>query len=91
VGDVFAVELSPRAEALLAAGDDVRWDRPLAELVVGPVYDLSQEARTVAKLALGAVAAPVLSPGRAAAWDVDGKVDRTVRPAPVNVLGEDRR
>lgn len=87
VGDVFAVELSPLAEDLLAAGEDIRWDEPLATLVVGPVYDLSQEARTVAKLALGAMAAPVLSPRRAAAWDVDGRVDPIVRPAPANVLG----
>lgn len=87
VGDVFAVRLSPVAEDLVATGEDLRWDRPLAALAEGPVYDLSQEARTVAKLALGAVAAPVISSQRAAAWDVDSRVDPIVRPAPANVLG----
>lgn len=57
VGDVFAARVD--RDALATAAGRV-WAEPLAHLLPGPVYDLTAEARRVAKLAVHAVRSDIL-------------------------------
>lgn len=57
VGDVFAGRVDRDAVAATPGGV---WGQPLAHLLRGPVYDLSTEARKVAKLAVYAVRSDIL-------------------------------
>jgi hypothetical protein len=71
-GDVFAVRLSAKGWELLEKGEEMRWTDPILDLVDGPVHDISKEARKVAKLALYAIAGPILSPEDARAMELTG-------------------
>ncbi|MGY1670303.1 ComEC/Rec2 family competence protein [Geodermatophilus sp. SYSU D00710] len=79
VGDAFAVRIAPAVEARLAAGDDVSLDAELrlADVFVGEVYDVSAEARTVAKLAYYAAMAPVVTEAEAV---TRRQADKVLRP-----------
>ncbi|HWB70986.1 MAG TPA: hypothetical protein VG452_02120 [Egibacteraceae bacterium] len=83
VGDVFAATLSPEARAALETQRELAWERPLAELVDGPVYDLSAEARMAAKLAFYAGVAAVHDAEDAQAWQMLDQADTSAGPAPV--------
>lgn len=76
VGDTFAVTIAADVEAGLAAGADVPLDahRRLADVLVGDVYDVSAEARTVAKLAYYAAMAPLITEQDVVARNQQGKV-----------------
>lgn len=73
VGDVFAARVE--RDVLPEATEGV-WSGPLARLLPGPVYDLTKEARTVAKLALYAVRGDILMRGEATA---NALLERAVR------------
>lgn len=77
VGDVFAARVD--GDALAAALDGV-WAQPLARLLPGPVYDLTVEARKVAKLAVHAVRSDILDIEEAEASLLLTKAERS-RPA----------
>jgi hypothetical protein len=81
VGDVFAARVD--RDALSAAPDGV-WAQPLARLLPGPVYDLSAEARKVAKLAVYAVRSDIVDIDEAEANLLLTKAEQN-RPA--NALG----
>lgn len=73
IGDVFAAHVEP--DVLEEATKGV-WSGPLARLLPGPVYDLTKEARTVAKLALYAVRGDILMEGEAT---TNALLDKAVR------------
>ena len=73
IGDVFG---GPVDRSRLAGATTVVWSGPLAELLPGPLYDLTQEARLVAKLAMYAVRSDILPMARAEAY---GMGDQAVR------------
>lgn len=79
IGDVFAARVDRAALAEAAEGV---WRGPLQRLLPGAVYDLSAEARKVAKLALYAVRSDVLDAAEAQANDLDVKAVRDDRRAP---------
>lgn len=80
VGDVFAAEVDrERLQAPEARGV---WNHPLDQLVAGPVYDLSVEARKVAKLAYYAAVTETLSAAQAHEYRMDERVERD-EPIPV--------
>lgn len=83
VGDVFAAALSAQARAALESQQELAWERPLAEFVDGPVYDLSAEARMAAKLAFYAGVAAIHDTEDADAWQLLDKADTSLAPAPV--------
>ena len=88
VGDVLAAPVDPAVEARLAAGADVILDASLRLLDVlagEEVYDVTVEARRVAKLAYYAASAPVAPYEEVRRNRQEGKVDgrvpaRTSRP-----------
>lgn len=88
VGDVFAAQLTPQAAQVLGdrSEDDPVWNEPLEGLLDGAVYDLTQAARTVSKLAYYGAMSIVLSESEAAADDLDELADRSESPAPVRQL-----
>ena len=88
VGDVFAAQLTPRAAQVLAdrGEDDPVWGESLDGLLDGAVYDLTQAARTVSKLAYYGAMSIVLSESEAAADDLDELADRSEVAAPVRQL-----
>ena len=73
IGDVFA---GPLDDSLLPAAATSVWSGPLADLLPGPLYDLTQEARLVAKLAMYAVRSDILPMTRAEEYGMD---DQAVR------------
>lgn len=73
VGDVFGARVE--RDVLEEATEGV-WSGPLARLLPGPVYDLTKEARTVAKLALYAVRGDILMHDEATA---NALLDKAVR------------
>ena len=79
IGDVLAARID-HAAVRRSGG---LWDRPLRELLSGPVYDMSKEARLVAKLALYAVRSDVLPPQWAENLGMASRAERNRRPAPV--------
>ena len=82
IGDVFAARPEPGVAAELEAGYEGQWGRSLTDLFPGPVYDVTGEAREVAKLAYYASVTAVLEHGEAEAWDLP-KPSGPARPAPV--------
>jgi hypothetical protein len=78
IGDVFAARVDERV--LEEAAHDL-WPGPLELLLPDGLYDLSAEARKVAKLALYAVRADVLDPAEAVAYDMTVTAVRDDRPA----------
>jgi hypothetical protein len=78
VGDVFAARVE--RDVLDEATDGV-WGGPLARLLPGPIYDITAEARTVARLALYAVRGDILTKTEAAANAMVEKAVRNNRPA----------
>jgi hypothetical protein len=78
IGDVFAARVD--REVLDAATQDV-WDGPLGRLLPEGAYDLSAEARKVAKLALYAARSDILEHAEAVANGLDAKAVRNERPA----------
>lgn len=79
MGDVFAARLD--RDLLEEAAEGV-WTGPLARLLADGVYDLSVEARKVAKLAVYAVRSDIIDAADARANDLDVKAVRNNRPAP---------
>ena len=79
VGDVLAGPVV--REALRTSGGT--WEGPLSGLLPGPVYDLSREARLVAKLALYAVRSDILATEEADAYGMTAKAIQHRRPLPV--------
>ncbi|MGH3666240.1 MAG: hypothetical protein ACRDU8_09190, partial [Egibacteraceae bacterium] len=82
VGDVFATELSDGATRWLVDHPDAVWRRPVAELVAGPVYDVTAEARTAAKLAFHAAVGDVVPPPAAQAWGLPTEIEGSGAPDP---------
>jgi hypothetical protein len=83
VGDVFAAELDWDA---VRGHDEEDLVAAVADLVKGPIYDLSAEARTVAKLATYAALAAVLSDDQVEAWNLRDTVERSEAAAPVTQI-----
>jgi hypothetical protein len=79
-GDTFAVELVPDARHRLRTEPGLVM---MAELLGGSVYDLSAEARKVAKLAHYASVAEILTEREAETWDLVPLEDRDASAAPV--------
>ncbi len=90
IGDVFAVRVD--AAALDHMGDEPEV-RALGRILLGPVYDLSAEARTVAKLALYAVRSDVFTATEAQRNRLAQRAVRNERPAgrrpPVQAVADD--
>jgi hypothetical protein len=82
-GDTFAARIRTGALRALREGRPVT---SIADAVDGPVYDLSVEARLVAKLAYHASLAAVVSAPKAEAWGLPRPDTDTARPAPARVL-----
>ncbi|MPZ73954.1 MAG: hypothetical protein GEU74_12115 [Nitriliruptorales bacterium] len=78
IGDVFAAVVN---QDVLDEATESVWRGPLKRLLPGPVYDLTAEARTVAKLALYAARSDILTEGEAAANAMDEKEVRNDEPA----------
>jgi hypothetical protein len=83
LGDVFGAVLTEGARRRLAVDDDVRWRRGLHALLETPVYDLSADARVVAKLAYYAAMAPVLAKKEVDRWGLAEKAEPPVAEAKV--------
>lgn len=82
VGDVFAADVPRPAHDAQEPDEAPRWQRPIAELLTGPVYDLTLEARKVAKLAAWAVVSEVLPAEAAERNGLLQKRDDATRAAP---------
>jgi hypothetical protein len=83
IGDVFAAVVPQSVHDVQEPDEAPLWTRPVSDLVDGPVYDVTAEAREVAALADRALVAPVLSVVEAARLGVPGRGDRpAARPAP---------
>jgi len=83
-GDTFAARLRPDALRPLQEG---RALTRIADVVEGTVYDLSVEARLVAKLAYHASLAAVVSDRKVEDWGLPRPDADAARPAPARVLG----
>lgn len=83
LGDVFGFVLADAAERRLRRQSDVRWQRGLHSLVGGPIYDLSPDARIVAKLSYYAAMAPVLAEEEVDHWRLAEKAEPPVEEAKV--------
>jgi hypothetical protein len=83
LGDVFGFLLTDAAKRRLSRRPDVRWQRGLRSLVDGAVYDLSPDARTVAKLSYYAAMAPVLAKEEVDHWRLAEKSEPHVEEAKV--------
>jgi hypothetical protein len=81
VGDVFAARVDGDALEEVRSGVEI-WERPLGELFPGPVYDMTVEARHIAKLAYYASIAPVMRTGEPGRWDLP-RAERNTKSAPV--------
>jgi hypothetical protein len=81
LGDVFGAVLTEGARRRLAVRDDVRWRRGLHSLLETPIYDLSADARVVAKLAYYAAMAPVLAQKEVDRWGLAEKAEPPVAKA----------
>ncbi len=82
VGDVFAAVVPSGLRELQELDGAPRWHRPIADLVDGPVYDLTPEGRTVASLAASAVVSPVLPAVEANRIGLAVRQDADAPPAP---------
>jgi hypothetical protein len=89
IGDVFGASID---RAVLAEATEGVWDGPLGRLLTEGVYDLSAEARKVAKLAVYAMRSDVLEPSQAHSNRLDTRMVRNDRPAPYrpNLVGSDQ-
>ena len=67
IGDVFGAELRPEWNRADATSDEPSWVEGPDEVFQGAVYDLTQAARTVSKLAYYGAVTSVLSSSQAAA------------------------
>jgi hypothetical protein len=83
LGDVFGFLLTDAAKRRLSRQPDVRWQRGLRSLVDGSVYDLSPDARVVAKLSYYAAMAPVLAEEEVDHWALSAKAEPHVEEAKV--------
>jgi hypothetical protein len=83
LGDVFGAVLTEGARRRLEVDDDVRWRRGLHALLETPIYDLSADARVVAKLAYYAAMAPVLAKKEVDRWGLSEKAEPPVTKAKV--------
>jgi hypothetical protein len=72
IGDVFGAPVP----------DEPAWTGALHELLPGPVYDLSAEARVVAKLAYHGATSDLLPASAVDDWLLAGRRDDRARPAP---------
>lgn len=81
VGDVFAARADDKALDEVRSGDEI-WKRPLADLFPGPIFDITVEARFVAKLAYYASVTPIMRGGEPSRWDLP-RPQRTTSAAPV--------
>jgi hypothetical protein len=81
IGDVFAAIVD--GEVLRSAGTRGLWVEPLERIVPGPVYDLSAEARKVAKLALYASITELLTEADVKEFNMEAKADRHATAAKV--------
>lgn len=86
IGDVFGVRLRPEARRRLAASPAAVRVGDLRALFDGPVYDLSEAARTVSKLAYFGAMATVLSERQAADDNLLPLVRTAEAPARVRFL-----
>lgn len=78
VGDVFAARVEHN---VLEEATEGVWGGPLARLLPGPIYDITAEARTVARLALYAVRGDILTKSEATANALVEKAVRNDAPA----------
>jgi hypothetical protein len=82
VGDVFAAVVPQAVHDLQEPDEAPQWDRPIADLVDGPVYDLTPEGRTVAALADSALVSTVLPATEASRLGLAGRSDVEAPRAP---------
>jgi hypothetical protein len=82
VGDVFGARVPPSVHEAQEPDEAPVWTRPVADLFDGPVYDLTLDARTVAKLATYAVVSEVLPEGDAERRGMQVRREPGARPAP---------
>jgi hypothetical protein len=82
-GDVFGASLTDPAREWLNTHQDTMWPRALDSFLRGPVYDLSSDARGVAKLAYYAAMTPVLAKEHVEHWNLAEKTEPPARKARV--------
>ncbi|SDY47595.1 hypothetical protein SAMN05661080_03588 [Modestobacter sp. DSM 44400] len=82
IGDVFAAVVPQAVHDVQEPDEAPQWDRPIADLVDGPVYDLTREGRTVAALADSALVSPVLPAVEASRLGLAGRQDVDAPRAP---------
>jgi hypothetical protein len=82
IGDVFAAVVPQAVHDLQEPDEAPQWGRPIADLVDGPVYDLTPEGRTVAALADSALVSPVLPVAEAGRLGLAGRPDVDAPDAP---------
>jgi hypothetical protein len=82
IGDVFAAVVPQAVHDLQEPDEAPQWERPIADLVDGPVFDLTPEGRTVAALADSALVSPVLPAPEAVRLGLAGRPDDRVPGAP---------
>ena len=90
-GDVFGASLTDPAREWLKAHEDTMWPRALDSFLQGPVYDLSSDARGVAKLAYYAAMTPVLSRQHVDQWNLAEKTEPPAHKARVLDLDIERK
>jgi hypothetical protein len=86
-GDAFAARIRPDALQTLRAGDE---PPDLTATVDGLVYDLSVEARLVAKLAYYGSLAAILPERKADDWGMPPPQPEPATPAPAQPIGDRR-
>jgi len=82
IGDVFAAVVPQEVHDLQEPDEAPQWDRPIADLVDGPVHDLTPEGRTVAALADPALVSSVLPAVEASRLGLTGQPDGEAARAP---------
>jgi hypothetical protein len=90
-GDVFGASLTDPAREWLRTHQDTMWPRALDSFLRGPVYDLSADARAVAKLAYYAAMTPVLDKEHVDQWNLAEKTDPPYRKARMLDLDVERK
>ena len=83
IGDVFAARVPAAARRRLDGRAALLWERPLVQLLGDVVYDVSREARKVAKLAFYSAVALVLPREDAEQWQMLEAADLNEEPAPM--------
>jgi hypothetical protein len=90
-GDVFGASLTEPAREWLNTHQDTMWPRALDSFLHGSVYDLSSDARGVAKLAYYAAMTPVLAKEHVDQWNLAEKTEPPAQKARTMNIDTERK